>query len=240
MKSRWMVFVIGAMTAAWLWAAGVVAGQEQPVAFANPQAAGQAATEWLVATHQNDDGGFTSFSTGADLAPSDVGGTVDAALALIAAGHSLDTVFTGQERSVLNYLQDHVSDAAAYANQDGATAGKLVMALVAGGQNPRDFGRQDFVLTLTGHLSPTGQLGVNTAFNQSLAILGLTAAAEPIPPSAVDWLVGLQADNGSWDDGFGTADNPDATAMAIMALVSSGRAANDPVLQQATSFLAAA
>lgn len=245
MRNKWIVLVT-LTTAAWLVtlsAAQVVAApirQAQPVPFSDPAEATQAAVEWLVATHQNDDGGFTSFSTGADLAPSDVGGAVDAALALAAAGQAMDTRFAGQERSLLDYMDSDPAGVAAYAAQDGATAGKLVMALAAGGQNPRNFGGHNFVISLTQHLSPTGQLGVNTAFNQSLAILGLAAVSEPIPPSALDWLSGLQADNGSWDDGFGTADNPDATAMAIMALVSSDRPADDPVLIEATSFLVTA
>ena len=49
--------------------------------FPDPQQSGMQAIEWLKTTHQNDDGGFSSFSGGANLAPSDVGGTVDALLA---------------------------------------------------------------------------------------------------------------------------------------------------------------
>ena len=78
-------------------------------------------------------------------------------------------------------------------------------------------------------MSPTGQYGVNNAFNQSLAMLGLSAAGEAMPDSAVAWLLAQQAPAGdmagSWDDGFGTAGNADATAMAIMALVAAGRPA---------------
>ena len=43
------------------------------------------AADWLISAHQNEDGGFSSFSIGADSAPSDVGGTVDALLALASA-----------------------------------------------------------------------------------------------------------------------------------------------------------
>jgi hypothetical protein len=105
--------------------------------------------------------------------------------------------------------------------------------LTAAGEDPADFEGNDFVLTLTGHLSPTGQFKVNTAFNQSLAMLGLAAAGEAVPDSAAEWLLSLMANEGdlagSWDDGFGTAGNADSTAMAIMALVASGRAGDEPV-----------
>ena len=45
-----------------------------------------AAADWLISTHKNRDGGYTSFSTGADVAASDAGGTLDAILALASAG----------------------------------------------------------------------------------------------------------------------------------------------------------
>jgi hypothetical protein len=36
------------------------------------------AVHWLIGNHQNDDGGYTSFSSGANQAPSNVAGTMDA------------------------------------------------------------------------------------------------------------------------------------------------------------------
>jgi hypothetical protein len=174
----------------------------------------ESAVSWLINTHQNEDGGYTSFSGGAGLAPSDVGGTVDALLAISSSGH--DAV------APLDFLRQNPGDVAAYAATDGSTAGKLLLAVTAAHQKPRDFAGLDLVDLLRQHEQPSGQFGVDNAFGQSLAILGLAAAGELIPETAVSWLLDLQAGDGSWDDGFGTAGNSDATAMAIMALVAAG------------------
>lgn len=202
-----------------------------PAAAYQPAEPAQAAANWLVTTHQNDDGGYTSFSAGANQGASDVGGTVDALLALAAAG--ADTTET------LAFLENDQEAAAAYAAQYGGPAAKLILALTAAGSDPRDIGGYNIVISLTNYLSPTGQYNVTTAFDQSLAILALSAAGEPIPVEAVDWLLDLQT-AGSWDDGFGTLGNPDATAMAVMALLASGLTADEAPVAAARDFLAEA
>jgi hypothetical protein len=198
------------------------------------------AVNWLVQTHQNDDGGYSSFSQGANQAPSDVGGTVDALLALGVIGHDARTPLANETAAPFDYLEAHPADVAAYAAADGGQAGKLVLALAGADEDPRDFLGQDFVNGLTNHLLATGEFGVSDAFKQSLALLGLAAVQEPLPENAVQWLKDRQADNGSWDDGFGTLDNPDTTAMAIMALVAAQTPLDDPSLIGAREFLAEA
>lgn len=207
-----------------------------PAAAYQASTPADAAATWLITTHQNNDGGYTSFSAGANQAPSDVGGTVDVLLALAAAG--ADTT------EPVAYLQSDPDALAAYATQSGGAAGKLVLALASAGPNPRDIGGADLVVSLTDHLSPTGSYNASTAFDQSLALLALAAAKEPIPAEAIEWLVALQATEGetagSWDDGFGTTGNPDNTAMAIMALLASGLAADETPIAAAREFLAQA
>lgn len=192
---------------------------EGGIPFPSPLEAARAASAWLLETHQNDDGGFTNFSAGKNVEASDVGGTVDALLGLAAA--RADT------SGPLSYLNANVDEFATYVAAGGGTAGKALLALSAAGEDPADFGGHNFVISLTQQLSPTGQYNVDTAFNQSLAILGLASVGEEIPPEAIDWLVDLQATDsdlaGSWDDGFGTPGNADSTAMAVTALVTSGR-----------------
>ncbi len=216
----------------------------QTIPFPDQRTAVQQAITWLVSQHQNDDGGYSSFSSGANLAPSDVGGTVDAMLPIAAAGYDPASPAPDQENTPLTYLQQNPEAVAVYAATDGSTAGKLVMALVAANQNPRDFIGHDFVISLTQHLSPTGQLGVTTAFGQSLAILGLRSAGADVPPQAISWLTSLQAGAGelagSWDDGFGTAGNVDATATAVMALLAAGVSPDDEPVVAAAGFLARA
>lgn len=187
------------------------------------------AVNWLITAHQNEDGGYSSFSGGADLAPSDVGGTLDAMLAMSSVGF--------QPVKALAYLQANETDVVAYAQTDGSMAGKLVLALVAAGQNPRDFVGEDFAAILTDHLAED----VLPPYGQSLAILGLTAMNQPVPDNAINHLISMQSAEeglaGSWDDGFGTDGNADATAMAIMALTAAGLPADDASIVGAVDFL---
>lgn len=235
-----LFFLTGMMLALANAGAAEAAAQPADAPYADQRTALKQAVYWLVQTHQNDDGGYTSFSSGANVAPSNVGGTVDALLAIGSAGHGGRAIFPGEAAAPINYLQDNSSDVAAYAAENGGQAGKLILALTATGENPRAFLGHNFVLSLTAQLSPTGQFNVNDPFNQSLALLALAAVHQPAPATAVDWLKDRQATNGSWDDGFGTVDNVDATGMAIMALVATGTPASDPSLMMALEFLAEA
>jgi hypothetical protein len=239
MFKKQLTYILAIMGIVLLLAAWLLAGLVEPARAAGQvqqtdrEAALSAAVEWLVTTHQNDDGGYTSFSTGAGQADSDVGGTVDVlpALATVEADISAS----------IGYLSENADGVAAYAAQNGGTAGKLVIALVAAGQDHQDFLGHNFAMSLTNHLSPTGQYNVNDPFNQSLAILGVAAAGEDVPTEATDWLIAKQSIEadlaGSWDDGFGTLGNPDATAMAIMALTRSGNEGTAEAVEAGLNFL---
>lgn len=194
--------------------------------------AAQRAADWLVSAHQNEDGGYSAFSAGAGQAPSDPAGTIDALLALAATGHTA---------APLAYLEENAATVSTYATGDPGAAGKLLLALTAAGVpagEAANFSGTDLPLSITGHLSPTGQLGNSTPYNQALALLGLAAVNETPPAEAVQWLRDQQEPAGSWEDGFGTSGNPDATAAAIMALLASGVPADDPAIVAARDFLA--
>lgn len=200
----------------------------------------QPATDWLVGQFQNDDGGYAALSSGANSAPSTVPGTLDAILAIAAGGNDPDAAFPEQESTPIQYLRAASAELSQFAAENGGQAGKVVMALSAAGLDPRDFEGEDYVAILTGQLEPSGAYTVADAFKQATAILGVAAAGEAVPEEALAWLEGAQAGDGSWDDGFGTTANPDATAMAVMALLAGGRSADATAVQDALAFLAAA
>ncbi len=197
-----------------------------------------AGIDWLVTTHQNDDGGYSDFSGGANLAPSGASGTLDAIQAIAAAGYNPAANYPGKSSNPVTYLQNNPTVLANFASTGGGPAGKTILGLSAASQNPRDFIGYNFVISLTSQLSPTGQYNANTAINQSLALLALAAINETAPVSATQWLKDQQAANGSWDDGFGTDNNPDATSMAIMALVAQNEPLTSTTIVSATDFLA--
>lgn len=208
-----------------------------PLAFPDQRDAASTAVHWLIHTHQNDDGGYSNFSGGANLAPSAIGGTLDAVLAMASVGYNPAASFMGRNTPIA-YLQANAPALADYVAADGGQAGRALLALTAANQDPRTFGGYNLVLSTTAQLSPTGQLNATTAYRQGLAILGLTAVRETIPTSATQWLIDQQQVGGSWDDGFGTTDAVDDTAMAIMALIAVGEATTSTAIYSATTFLA--
>ncbi len=197
------------------------------------------ATGWLVRTQQNPDGGYgIDFGTGNPL--SNVGATLDAVLAIGAAGYNPAASAFGQSSTPVAYLALQATELMTFTTTSGGSAGKVILALTAANQNPRSFAGQDWVTVLTDQLNGDGSYNNGTAFNQSLSILALTAVNESTPANALTWLTDLQAVDGSWDDGFGTLQNPDATGVAIMALLAAGVPATDPAIDNAQAFLAAA
>lgn len=234
-----LLFVVGTV---WALSEGSAHSPSSTTAipFPDQRQAVSAGVDWLVTTHQNDDGGYSNFSTGANQAPSGVAGTMDAIQAIAASGHNPAANYPGKSNNPITYLRDNVPDVISYTHIGGGPTGKVILGLTAANQDPRDFMGYNFVISLTNQLSPTGQYNANTAFDQSLALLALATVSETAPVSTTQWLKDQQAANGSWDDGFGTDDNPDATGMAVMALVAQGEPVTSTNLISATNFLASA
>ncbi len=205
--------------------------------FQNPQASASAAVAWLYETRQNDDGGFgLDFIT--QEPESNIPSSLDATLAISALGYSPAVSSSDTGKSVIDYLQTNGTDLVDFAATDGGSNGKAILALFAAREDARDFAGHDYVVQLNDQFDPaTGSYANTTAFNQGLAIAALSAVGEPVPPIALEWLDVLQAEDGSWEDGFGTAHNPDATAMAIMGLLAGGRQVSDASVADALDFL---
>ncbi len=164
---------------------------------------------------------------------------LDPIMTIASAGYDPADPYGDQQKTPIGYLQDNVVDLVDYAAFSGGNAGKTVLALVAANQDPKNFAGEDWVSNLTSQYLPTGQYNTSDAYNQSLAILALTAVNEPVPDGSVEWLKSQQAEDGSWDDGFGTAKNADATAMAIMAMSAAEITPNDTAVDKALGFLKA-
>ena len=218
-------------------AAPAPSGPQKTTFYDDQRTAARTAAWWLVSAHQNDDGGYAAFSSGANEMTSTVGGTLDAMLALGAAGYPLGEPFPGKSQTPLDYLRSRPAEVTAYAADGGGKAGKLLQALVVANQDPYDFAGHNVVISLTNHLSPTGQFGA-TPYQHALAMLGLAAVGERVPVTATQWLTGQQNTAGAWGDGFTTDENVDATAMAVMALVASDVPSSATSLVSATHFLA--
>jgi prenyltransferase beta subunit len=172
---------------------------------------------WLK-TQQQPDGGFSSgFGAG-----SDVGTTCDAVLAIAAGGQDASTWRASDGDSPLEYL--HAQVAAGTVNEPGARA-KTVLALLATGQEPTAFAGHDLVAELEAACDPsTGSYG-GTVFGQTLAMLALVNAGQPVPEGAIQYLLDNQATDGAWTFFGGTeagTGDTNTTAMAVQALLATG------------------
>lgn len=184
------------------------------VVSAESSSAAERALDWLK-TQQNDDGGF-----GSGFAPgSAVGPTTDAIIAITSGGFDVST-WTNGGASPLDYLRTQV-------NSDAVTlpgeVAKTILAVIATGQNPRGFGNHDLIADLNSNFDASSATYSFSTFDQSLAILALRNAAEPIPDAAIEALLNAQTIEGGWaftgDTSAGAADS-NTTSLGIQALVS--------------------
>lgn len=175
------------------------------------------AAEWLLSRQQRD-GAFPGFT-----GESDPGVTIDAIIALSTARTA--GVDTG--KSIDDALAYLTSEDVALVYVQGGTgqAAKLVLGLVAAGEDPADFASvQPLTLVENGQDEDSGVYGEGI-FDHGLAMLALAATATGVPAMAIDALTKTQAPNGGWSfDGIpdDTAVDSNTTALVIQALVASG------------------
>jgi hypothetical protein len=124
-----------------------------------------------------------------------------------------------------------------YARTAGG-AGKVAMAAAAAGGDARRLGGVDYVARIRARYA-SGRYGA-TAFDQALAILGLSASRQAVPRAAVRaTLVGRGAGGWSFDLSRGGRDSVDATALVIEALRSAGVPRREPALGAAAAWILA-
>jgi len=225
------------------WASGLTAllpggrtGAVGPAAGAGPTTSSDPA---LVAAHyleaQLAATGYLLQSSGFP----DPGLTADAILALDAAG-------TGQDAAAAA-TQKLVDDPVGYtgfgdpAEVYAGSVAKLLNIAVAQGIDPGAFGGFDVLGTLQGLEKPNGRFSdvsafgdFSNTFGQSFALIGLHRAGAPVSADALGYLLSQQCPGGGFklfmDDAGCTTDadaDPDATAMAVQALIAVGGAATE-------------
>jgi len=177
----------------------------------------EAALIWLRGA-QLGDGGFSSgFSDG-----SDIGATADAVLAIASAGETPELWRTG-EASPVDFLRAHVVEITA-----PGLAAKVVLALVAAGEDPSAFGGVDLSAIIAGGFdAATGFFG-GGPYDSALAILALYHATGAVPAEAIEGLLRARQPDGSYAfDGVMTLGSGDSntTALAVQALLIAGSGA---------------
>ena len=166
----------------------------------------------------------------------DHGVTADAVLALAAAG-------TAQDEAALAtaWLAGDVVGYLGFGDPAEISAGsaaKLLNVALAQGIDPTDFGGYDLLTALQGLEQPSGRFSdksvygdYTNTFGQSFALIGLDRAGEPVSDAARAYLLAQQCPGGGFQlymsDAGCTSDDsadPDATAMAVQALIAVGGA----------------
>ena len=203
---------------------GLPAAQAQ--LSSSPEDAARRAVAWLRPL-QNADGGY--------------GDVAQTAVVLHALGDADVDVAQWRNRlgvSILDYLAIRANE---FAQGSPANAGRLIVALVASGQDPRSFGGVNLLARLQDQFDPSrGRYGGRnaTVVDQAWALLALTAAREPAPEAVVQGLLDAETPDAGW----GVTGQPDVetTALVIAALIGVGVPQDAPALSRGVSVLSLA
>lgn len=179
-----------------------------PVTKANLNAA-DAAGAWIAADYQANGSGYTA----GDLA--------DVVLSLASLNSQRDVAEAA--------LNDLAVKAPAYVNPGGGSVvnaggtAKVMLAVQALRHDPNDFAGLDLEAMLRSTLvtsgTDEGRLGTSTGFTQALGILALSRTPGRSPASSGAWLAARQCPDGGFSSGSCTFESPDATGLALSALV---------------------
>jgi hypothetical protein len=141
-------------------------------------------------------------------------------LAIVAVGGD-PASFDQDGNTPITYLQANATSAAT-----SGDLAKLILAAIAAGEHPRQFGGVDSVAKLEGMVGADGKIGTetDTFVGHALAMLALQSAQRPIPAAAIAYTEDAQQDDGSWawDGSAETAGDTNSTAYAVQALAAAG------------------
>lgn len=201
------IFLVPALLIALLSLPGAAAPAR---AAADPSQAAQAALGWLIG-RQADNGSFPGF---------DAGASADAVFAIAAVGSDPNGVLKNGN-SPVSYLG---TQAAGYASKSTAAAAKLLLAVVAAGKDPLDFGGRNLVALLVEQYDPrTGRYGGDMT-GHTFALLALASTGQPIAREVIAGLNQAQLADGGWsfDGNAATGSDTNTTALALQALAAAG------------------
>lgn len=180
-------------------------------------------------SQQAGDGGFPGFE-----GTSDAGVTTDAIVALAAAREA--GVDTGDAiADALTYLE---AEGLAYAETGAGQRAKLILALVAAGDDPGSFAGENLVERLFATVPETGIYG-SGLFDHALVTLAAAATGSDWATALAEPFASYQTPDGSWAFDTTTsagAGDTNTTALVVQALVAAGMG-DAPAIAPALAYL---
>jgi len=175
---------------------------------------------------QRDDGGFGE--DGRETSPATSTWVI---MAIVAAGGDPRT-WTTSGVSAVDYLHAVAPETVAI---DGtAETAKMILTIIAVGEDPSDFEGTDFIALLKAKQEPSGSFG-DHIYTTNWAVMALAAAGEDTA-AATKWLTARQNADGGFGWTPGAESDCDDTASAVEALIASGVSPSSPVVTKAVAY----
>lgn len=233
-RAAWLLATIGLAISTFVATLPIAAQDATPEAHSESTAGTHvsAASSWLRA-QQDASGGFPGFDGTVDA-----GTTTDAVMALFAAQGDDPAAVAALDNAVA-FLEQKGQ---AYAASGAGQAAKVVMAAVAGGRDPRDFGGIDLLEAMhavptTTVENPVPNIYGDDLYDHALVLLAMAAMQEPIPDEAIAAMRDTQSAHGGWAFDGSTdesAADSNTTALMLQALVAAGLGDDEMVARGVT------
>ncbi len=176
-------------------------------------------------TLQNNDGGFSN--PGEESAVSNPQWAI---MAMVAAGECPHE-WRKDGHSPIDYLRENANNLMGSTDYE-----RMILALIAVGENPRDFAGINFVKELKEkYLKEDGRFS-DFIYTTIWGILALSSAGEDVSKS-VEWLRNQQNEDGGFAWVTGEKSDYDDTAAAIQALIAAGESPDSKVIRDALEYL---
>ncbi len=171
----------------------------------------------------------------------DIGGFATSAwvtMAIAAGGEDPHTWKVGSNPSIVDYLETHAGNANVSIAPDVA---RMILAIVAAGESPTDFGGINFVDALK-TLYDDGQIGDTSLLNDDFwGVMALISAGESLSSEIIANSVGFiknnQNDDGGWSWAINQSSDVDDTACAVMALIAAGESSGSNAIVNSLNYI---
>jgi prenyltransferase beta subunit len=176
---------------------------------------------------QLEDGGFANPEEESDISKTSW------AIIAIAAAYQDPHTWIKNGNSPVDYLKRELEGSLSWMGT--ADIARTILAVIAAGENPRNFSGVNLVELLKKRIKEDGRIG-DYIYTTIWGVIALKAAGENVSKS-VEWLKKHQNDDGGFAWAVGERSDYDDTAAAIQALIAAGEPRDSRVIKRALEYL---